>query len=373
MQKMQKEEASFNTFVCIEAGIKEMYVIVVRDDKAVINLSYPYDSNEKAIGKATGKAVMWFGKNIESGDNQKQIERDNETGDVCVYAGDNDCTIMEKNGTNPRSSSSLIQEALEFIKGEVEKKSKEVFEDSLDWKKTKVGITSRTDMTYQLKSIMKKVFKESSREVVFVTHCLTAIPGDYDCYEIEGFGIAKDHVEVDLSGDNPKKSVTLVDSTYESYKPKGGEMMVTPEKVAWALNSFMKKRKSFNDVDPIQISLIGMGSSKCFYNNQLLQDSIRLLPPKDPCTSIPLFFEFVATNSKVRAITSTSMKLSKEMCLPTEVITSKVITLTFAYSNHTLSITYDYDLNNKKKQEVVSVNLPKSILDVLSTVNQSNS
>ena len=65
----------FNTFVCIEAGVKEIYVTVFRNDKPVISRSYPYGSSDLKNGKAIGMAFRWFGKDIDCrrvGDDKEQ-------------------------------------------------------------------------------------------------------------------------------------------------------------------------------------------------------------------------------------------------------------------------------------------------------------
>ena len=55
----------------------------------------------------------------------------------------------------------MIVDALEMIKSKIDEESKNVFKDPdtpFTWKNTKVGITSRTNMTFPLKAILEKVF-----------------------------------------------------------------------------------------------------------------------------------------------------------------------------------------------------------------------
>ena len=360
-----------NTFVCIEAGAKEIHVSVFRNDESLINHSYPYDSGKLENGKAIGKAVMWFGKDLDNVDNRSLLEEENGKDGVYVFRGEEECIIVTKDGDkrSTQKSSSLIEEALQFIKSEIDMESKTVFTDTnapFDWKNTKVGITSRLTMTFQLKDIMKRVFKESNCEVVFVNYCLTAISEDYNCYRIVGFGISKEPVEVDLSNGSPKKSITLVDSTC-GYESKEDATVVTPEMVAGALNGFLKKRSRFNDVDPIRISLLEMKSVKCIYDSRFLQDSLELLPPKDPCTSIPLVFQLYAVNTNVKQIVSTSIELSKELCLPTEAITSKAITLSFTYAEHVLTVSCVYDWYHQKQEVQMDLPLPEEFVQCINT------
>lgn len=364
---MQPEENTvFNTFVCIEAGVKEIYVTVFRNDKPVISRSYPYGSSDLKNGKAIGMAFRWFGKDIES--NQDVVEEDG----VSVYVGEQDYTVVAKteSGYSSRSASDLIVDALEMIKSKIDEESKNVFKDPdtpFTWKNTKVGITSRTNMTFPLKAILEKVFGESYCDAVFVNHCLTTISGYSECHQMVGSGVAADPVKLDCSSSHPStKTLRFVDSAYKGEK-KEDEIIVTPERVAYALNDFMKNPTLFNDVDPIQISLIGMGSSICFFDNKILKHTLHVFPPMDPCTSMPLYFELYAKNTKVREVMNMSIELSKELCLPREVIKPNRITLSFAYSRHVLTVTYVYDKKGERVVEAVFIPLPKSFVENINT------
>ena len=85
------------------------------------------------------------------------------------------------------------------------------------------------------------------------------------------------------------------------------------------------------------------------------------------CTSMPLYFELYAKNTKVREVMNMSIELSKELCLPREVIMPNRITLSFAYSRHVLTVTYVYDKKGERVVEAVFIPLPKSFVENINT------